>query len=154
MQPLGELSHSHKRLLDLNIIRKMTLAQLWKKLLINEVLCLKKSALIPDVLKFWVEAKDYLIPALVYIHFLRFLCHYHLNNTIQCDASIRDLHSTIEENIFITSSTNKYASWNVLDIAYQIGGDIESAKRSYWQSMRLQPDQKFNSALRRISLLC
>lgn len=108
------------------------------------MLFLKKSTSIPDVLKFGVEAKDYLIPAVVYIYFLRFLCHYHLNNTLQCDTSIQDLHLTIDENFFIASSTNKYTSLNVLGIAYQLAGDIESAKWSYWQSMRLQPDQEIN----------
>ncbi|CAC5387575.1 unnamed protein product [Mytilus coruscus] len=154
MQPLQKLSPTLKRLLNLNVIRKMTLVKLWKNLLINEVLFLKNSTLIPDVLKFEVESNDFQIPAVVYIHFLLFLCHYHLNNTMQCDASIRDLQLTIEESFFIASSTSKYISFSVLGIACQLKGDIESTKRIYWQSMRLQPEQELNSAFRRVALIC
>ncbi|CAC5387578.1 unnamed protein product [Mytilus coruscus] len=69
---------THHELLSANLFRKKNLVQLWKLLLLDHVYFYNKSTLIPNELEFMIMSQECRIPPVVYAHFLRLLCHYHL----------------------------------------------------------------------------
>ncbi|CAC5426239.1 unnamed protein product [Mytilus coruscus] len=149
----SELSPSQYELLNLNVFKNMTIFQIWKFLLMNLIAFPRNSMLIPSEIQ--IEAKGRLakIPPVVYAHCLRFLCHYHLNNTRKYRDSLRDLQLTIEQDYFIPCDCWKAASYNILGTSFQLVKDIESARHSFMQSMLLLPDPNINNAFQKFSLL-
>ncbi|XP_071124303.1 uncharacterized protein [Mytilus edulis] len=128
-----QFSDIHYELFDLHVFRNMHTVQLWTFLLLD-LMCIDNSSLHPDELQ--MEEKQF-IPPILYAHFLRFLCHYHLKNSRQCLDSIMDLQLTIEENYFIQSDDFKALSYNILGIGFQMLGDKEAARQSFMQSIKL-----------------
>lgn len=58
----------------------------------------------PDELKIKGKTTEYVIAPVipvVYAYFLRFLCHYHLDNTILCYDSLRYLKLSVEKMLQI-----------------------------------------------------
>ncbi|CAC5391240.1 unnamed protein product [Mytilus coruscus] len=110
---------------------------LWKLLRIDSVLFSEYSTLLPDDLKIKLESNPCSIPPLVYAHFLRFLCHFHLNNVRKCRDSLEDLKLTTDEEYFIANPEDKAFAYCILGIAFELSGDIESAKQAFVQSWRL-----------------
>lgn len=100
-----------------------------------------------------IEVEENLIPPVVYVHALRFLCHYHLMNTAACCNSLRDLQLTIEKDYFIGHAYGKSVSYNILGITFQLLGDIESARKAFMQSIQIRTRPNQNSAFRRLSLI-
>lgn len=147
------LSRCHYELLNMQIFRKMSIVQLWIVLLLDCVMFNYKSVLIPVELQIKEDTKECIIPPVVYIHFLCFLCHYHLDNIRECQESLRALQWTIDTNYFIEYSLWKALSYNTLGISFQLLNDIHSAKQAFEQSIKLFPDKVNNSAFRRLSLL-
>lgn len=94
-----------------------------------------------------------IISPVVYAQFLRFLCHYHRNNTGQCWDSLRNLKLTIHESYFIATSYQQALSYKMLGIHFQLLGDSESAKQAFMQSLELYPDPTLNDASRRLLLI-
>ncbi|CAC5387580.1 unnamed protein product [Mytilus coruscus] len=152
-RPFMKLSQIHYELFELKLFRKMNIVQIWKFLLLDNVHFWESSTLMPDELQIKGKTAEYIRAPVVYAYFLRFLCHYHLNNTIpRCD-SLRCLKLSIENNYFISNYIDKALSYNLLGLALQLTGDIESAKQAFMQSIRLVPDPDLNSAYRRLSLM-
>ncbi|XP_052076787.1 uncharacterized protein LOC127714792 [Mytilus californianus] len=131
------LSHIHKELFNLHFFRKMTIVQLLKFLHLDHVIFSSNSVLVPDEIRIEGEHNERFISPVVFTHFLRFLCHYHLNNTKQCRDFLQDLQLTIEENYFIANSLLKAISYSILGKTFQLIGDIESARRAFMQSFEL-----------------
>ncbi|XP_076071372.1 uncharacterized protein LOC143042796 [Mytilus galloprovincialis] len=144
-----QLSDIHNALLNLHVFRNMPIVQLWKFLLVGFI-CIRKSELQPDELQ-TVERNRF--PPIVYAHFLRFLCHYHLKNSRQCLDSLKELQFTIEGNYFTSGDVFKGISYNILGIGFQLLGYREAARQSFIQSIELFPNEKHNSAFRKLSLL-
>ncbi|CAC5426156.1 unnamed protein product [Mytilus coruscus] len=88
-------------LLSLQTIRKKGIINLIKLLGVKLSFLADSSFLIPTELQMKEESGVYIIPAVVYAHFIRVLCHYYLNNVRQCQESIRDLQLTIAHNYLI-----------------------------------------------------
>ncbi|XP_052077397.1 uncharacterized protein LOC127715402 [Mytilus californianus] len=126
------LSEIHYEILSLDVFRQMNIAKLWKLLMVDKVWFFKNnSTLLPDELQIEVNTGIFIIPPVVYAHFLLCLCHYHLNNIIQCQHSLQDLQLTIDEEYFIAGSEERAISYNILGIIFQLVGDIESARRAF-----------------------
>ncbi|VDI76592.1 Hypothetical predicted protein [Mytilus galloprovincialis] len=151
MLPLQNLSIENYKLLNLKLFRKMTIVQLWKFLLLDCVIFYPHSTLIPHELQIEVMSDIRRIPPVVYAHFLLVLCHHRLNNEQQCRHSLQDLNLTIEENYLIPQPMGKFFSYEILGIAFQITGDIESAKSAFIQSIALEPNTVKNNSLWRLS---
>lgn len=124
----------------------MPIVRLWKFFLLSLV-CVDNSRLYPDELQ--MEGPS-VISSIVYAHFLRFLCHYHLQNSRQCLNSIKNLQSTIEENYLIGTSS---ISYKILGISCQLLGDKESARLAFMHSIELFPDQERNTSFEHLSLI-
>lgn len=97
----------------------------------------ENSTLLPDELKIKVEAKPCRTPPLVFAHFLRFLCHFYLNNVRKCRDSLEDLQLTTDEEYFIANPEDKAVAYCILGIAFELAGEFEIAKRAFVQSLRL-----------------
>ncbi|XP_052077199.1 uncharacterized protein LOC127715219 isoform X2 [Mytilus californianus] len=149
------LSQIHFEIFSLNLFRQMTIGQLSKLLIVDKVWFYKKSTLSPDELQIEVNTTPYIIPPVVYAHFLCFLCHYHQNNTTQCHCCLRDLQLTIEEEYFMgkADAFEKAITYNILGITFQLIGDIESARHSFIKSVEFESDPFYNTALKRLSLI-
>lgn len=128
----------------------MNIAKLSKYLLLDLVLFIKNSTLIPDELQIEVNKTGYYIPPVVYVHFLCFLCQYHLNNTIQCYHCLRDLQLSIEQEYFIANASEKARAYNIIGISFQLIGDIASAQHAFIKSLELDSDPDFNNASLRL----
>ncbi|XP_071126849.1 uncharacterized protein [Mytilus edulis] len=140
-----------REVLNLNLFRNMPYDQLSKFMMVNLLDIPINSILIPTELM--IEVEENLIPPVVYVHALRFLCHYHLMNTAGCCNSLRDLQLTIEKDYFIGHAYGKSVSYNILGITFQLLGDIESARKAFMQSIQIRPRSNQNSAFRRLSLI-
>ncbi|CAC5426240.1 unnamed protein product [Mytilus coruscus] len=129
------VSHTQHELLNLNLLKNMSIAKLCKFMLVNEL----------DLISLQPKEKPdegegiYRVPPVVYAYFLRFLCHYHLKNTSKYLDSIRDLQLTIEEDYFIGHSYEKYVSYNTLGLTFELSGDHESARQAFKQALKFKP---------------
>lgn len=93
-----------------------------------------QSTLIPEELQLEVEDTSHHFPATIYIHLLRFLCHYHLNNHLERYDSLRDLQETIANSDRIETPTAKAISYICLGIAFQLNGDKDAARNAFQQA--------------------
>lgn len=100
-----------------------------------------------------VETSDHLIPPVQYGHFLRFLCHYNLQNDRQCLESIHDTQKTILEECFISLRIEVAVCFKMLGISFQMVGDMNSARDAYEISKRFDGKQSLNTAFKRLSLI-
>ena len=147
-----DLSDIHYELISLHMFKQMSIVQLTKLLLVKEVRLIKNSYFTPDEFKIADNTKHYRIPPVVYIHSLRFLCHYHLNNIIQCRHSLIDLQITIDKELFISNVAQKAESLHILGIIFQLVGDKKSARQACLKAVKLFPDKDCNKAFRFLSL--
>ena len=108
----------------------------------------QQSTLIPEELELEVVNNSYILPPVVYSHFLLFLCHFHLNNVNQCYDSLRDLQLTISEDYFISGSMDRSNSYNCLGVAYQSIGKRALAERAFRQAIEIDP--RWNCASQRL----
>jgi hypothetical protein len=74
------------------------IANILKLLRVRFVDFIPHSTLIPEELELEVANQPFILPPVVYSHFLLCLCHFRLNNVNQCYNSLRDLQLTISEN--------------------------------------------------------
>ncbi|CAC5414224.1 unnamed protein product [Mytilus coruscus] len=98
---LRSLSNSHYELLNFDIFRRMPIVQLFKFLRLDSIDFCESSYFKPVEIQNMQNETLQSIPPVVFAHFLRFLCYYHLNDNRQCQNSLCDLQLTIEENYFI-----------------------------------------------------
>lgn len=148
--------YEREALLNLpHLFKKMSSVQLKNILVLDNVILLKNSALVPAELEFDVQIMGtFHIPPVVYAHFLTFLCYYHLKNTRQCGMCLRKLQSTIRDRYFILNDYLIAISYLILGITFQLSGDIESAIYAFVQSISLEPRERLNTSLRRLALIC
>ncbi|CAC5414220.1 unnamed protein product [Mytilus coruscus] len=151
-----KLSRVHHELLNLEIVRKMSIIHMLKLMVIDIVSFTEISKLIPHELQMELEivapfGEPYNVPPVVCAHFLFFLCHYHLNNVEQYRNSLQDLQLTIQENYFIDDVILESVSYNILGISFQLVGDLELARQAYIKSTYFDPNDKYNSAFMRLT---
>lgn len=144
------LSNIPNDLLNLYIFRKMYIVQLFKILRVNCITFYKRSSLIPDEIQ---NNETLRIPPVVFAHFLRSLCYYHLNDTRQTMNSLHDIQLTIEENYLIGGTGQKGEAYAILGILFQIIGDKNSARQAFMQSIEFYPEPDMNIAYHRLSLI-
>ena len=151
LYPFMNLSHIHYDLFSSYLFRQMPVVIVFKYLLLDQVVFLANSLLIPEELRKVVKTTPCIIAPVVFAHILLFLCHYHLNNSRKCLISLQDLQLTIGEKYFIACSYQEAISYNIIGIAYQLVGDLPSARQAFKRSIRLYADQDENSAFWRLS---
>ncbi|XP_052078463.1 uncharacterized protein LOC127716336 [Mytilus californianus] len=76
------------RILKLKTIQKKSIVQQWKIMLVDVMIFEQNSLLIPYELLREVENDMCSIQTIQYAYFLKFRCHYHLNNAGQCQDSL------------------------------------------------------------------
>ncbi|XP_063413733.1 uncharacterized protein LOC134696075 isoform X2 [Mytilus trossulus] len=123
------MSDIYYDLLKLHVTRQMNIVQLLNFFRLEFVIFKSDSMLVPKELE---TGEMYIIPPVVYRHFLRFLCHYHLRNSRQCREALEDLKLTIAENFFfIRNPLPEAYSYYILGISCQLVGDEESARQAF-----------------------
>ncbi|XP_052078057.1 uncharacterized protein LOC127715997 isoform X1 [Mytilus californianus] len=148
-----DVSNIHNEIYRLNLFMQMSIVQLTKLLLVNEVLFIENSLFTPNELLIGKNTTGFQIPPVVYAHSLRFLCHYQLNNICQCQHSLKDLQLTIEEDYFIAEDSEKASSYNILGIIFHLVGDRASARQVLMKSIEIYQDVDCNSAYRMLPLI-
>ncbi|XP_071126576.1 uncharacterized protein [Mytilus edulis] len=151
----SRLTSSQEDLLNLDFFKKMKTVRLLKFMLLERVF-FHNSVFIPRELELTMtEGKSVkLIPPVVFAHFLRFLSHFRLKNSRQCQGSFRDLQLTVKEDYFIAHDIQLVISYVVLGIAYQLIGEKEYARQAFIKSIEFHPDEVSNSAaFQRLSLM-
>ncbi|CAC5414215.1 unnamed protein product [Mytilus coruscus] len=91
-------SDFHSELLNLHLFRKLGFVQWWNILLLDYVIFMNNSTIIPKELEIGIVIRGKVIPSEEYAHFLWFLCEYHLTNTKQCIDSFQGLRMIIDKN--------------------------------------------------------
>lgn len=139
-------------ILSLKTVRKKGIV---KALKILDVKCCnfkRNSFIIPTELQIKEDRCVHIIPAVVYAHFLRVLCHYHLKNISQCREGIKNLQLTIEEGYFIPDVHEvKDISYHWLGVAFQILDETDNAKKAFCNAFHLWPEPNLNYAFKRLS---
>ncbi|XP_052076446.1 uncharacterized protein LOC127714426 isoform X2 [Mytilus californianus] len=149
-----DMSGIQYQLFKLKLFQKKSIVRLWKIMLIDFMKFGKKSGLIPIELQIEVENGVYTLSSIVYAYFLKFLCHYHLNNVRQCQDSIQTLQLVIAENYFIEKDNKyQYQAHNIVGIALQLSGDHEAARQAFMQSIEIYPDHRYNTSIKRFLLM-
>ena len=90
------------------------------------------------------------IPPVVYGHFLKFLCYFHLNDRHGYLASLEDLQLAIAEKYFIKDSNDKSGSYNCLGVAFQLIEKYNLARKAFVESIALLPEPMMNIAYQRL----
>ncbi|XP_052076235.1 uncharacterized protein LOC127714233 [Mytilus californianus] len=149
------LSDIQYALFSSSVLRQMNFVQLTNMYLVNPVLLTRNSTIIPHELRTEGYNAQYIIPAVIYAKFLQFLCHLHLNNIIECQLSLRCLQLIIETEYLIskTNISEKAMAYNILGIAFQSFGDIESSRQAFLKSVQLLPDPAFGDAPQRLAAI-
>jgi hypothetical protein len=131
------LSNEQYAFIKAKTIQSMSIPRVLKLLLARDVCFTRQSTLIPEELELEVVNGIHLLPPVVYSHFLRFLCYYHLININQCYNALADLQLTISEDYFISNNTQRSNSYNCLGVAFQLIGNHEMAELSFIQAVEL-----------------
>ncbi|CAC5406354.1 unnamed protein product [Mytilus coruscus] len=117
------MSDIHYQLLKQPSSHKKSLIYLQKEMFVDYIEFNMKSTLIPDELKTVNSNSKHCYPSTAYAHFLKFLCHYHLNDVRQCQDSLISLELVIEENFLIADMVSKARANTLFRIALQLFGD-------------------------------
>jgi tetratricopeptide (TPR) repeat protein len=145
------LSSEQCALIKTRTIQSISITRVLKLLLVRDVQFRQQSTLIPEELELEVVNGGHFLPPVVYSHFLRFLCYYHLNNINQCNNALADLQRTISEDYFISNNRDRSNSHNCLGIAFQLIGNHEMAEFSFLQAVEL--DTTENRASQRLYMI-
>jgi tetratricopeptide (TPR) repeat protein len=145
------LSNEQYALIKTRTIQSISITRVLKLLLVRYVNFKQQSTLIPEELELEVVNVLQYLPPVVYSHFLRFLCYYHLNIAIQCYSALADLQLTISEDYFISGNEYRSNSYNCLGVAFQLIGNHEMAELSFLQAVEL--DTIHNRASQRLSMM-
>ncbi|XP_052083682.1 uncharacterized protein LOC127721014 [Mytilus californianus] len=93
----ANLSHIHRELFRFKTFRKRGIIRTLRILFLPSVIFYKKDYLIPNEIKTGAtDLNPAMITPVIYLHFLTFLCHYHLHNIGNYQESLSDLRLTIE----------------------------------------------------------
>ncbi|CAC5397848.1 unnamed protein product [Mytilus coruscus] len=99
--------------------------------------------------KSWISTAEQWITRSTYAYFLKFLCHYHLNNVRQCQDSLDDLKRVIVNHFFVADHDENAMSYNLFGIALQLSGDTEFARQAFLHSVEILPFHEYNPAFKR-----
>ncbi|XP_052097558.1 uncharacterized protein LOC127732550 [Mytilus californianus] len=150
---LMTLSDIHYQLLKLQTFQKHTLVYLLKTLVVDNILFVRSSTLIPDELEMIQLNHMCILSSTAYAYFLNFLCYYHLNDVRQCKDSLQGLQLVIDEGYVMVSAVVKAEAYILLGVALQLVGDKESARHAFLQSVKLYPSEIRNSVVKRLLLI-
>ncbi|CAC5424713.1 unnamed protein product [Mytilus coruscus] len=117
-----DLLDIHYRLLKLKTIQKKSIVQQWKIMLVDDMRFEQNSLLIPYELLKEVVNDMCSIETVPYAYFLKFLCHYYLNNDRQCQNSLQDLRLGRGEICFIDNGGVDISAYHLLGVAIQLIG--------------------------------
>ena len=145
------LSSEQCALIKTKTIQSMSISRVLKLLLVRAVTFPLQSTLIPEELELDVVNDDHFLPPVVYSHFLRFLCYYHLNNINQCYNALADLQLTISEDYFISDNILRSSSYNFLGVAFQLIGNHEMAEFPFLHAIKLH--KSYKRAPQRLSMM-
>ncbi|VDI66293.1 Hypothetical predicted protein [Mytilus galloprovincialis] len=149
----ANVSEVHRELFCSRTLRKLGIIRMLRLISISFVVFHPESSLIPGEIKLDVLNVPYVLPPVVYLHFLTFLCHYHLHNVRNLQKSLGDLCITIKTNYFISDFSTKAAAYDCLGVAFQIIGDLESAREIFVRSINLYPDLLLNCSFKRLAMM-
>jgi hypothetical protein len=147
----NNLSNEQYALIKTKTIQSISITRVLKVLLVRPNIFIPQSTLIPEELELEVVNGCHLLSPLIYSHFLRFLCYYHLNNINQCHSALADLQLTISEDYFISENLERSSSYNCLGVAFQLIGNHEMAELSFIQAVELGTTR--NRASQRLSMM-
>ena len=147
----NNLSNEQYALIKTKTIQSISITRVLKVLLVRPNFFIPQSTLIPEELELEVVNGSHLLSPLIYSHFLRFLCYYHLNNINQCHSALADLQLTISEDYFISENLDRSSSHNCLGVAFQLIGNHEMAELSFIQAVEL--GTTCNRASQRLSMM-
>ncbi|XP_052066572.1 uncharacterized protein LOC127706174 [Mytilus californianus] len=137
LYPNSEMIQKYIKLCTVKSFQKR-LYPLLKIEICNVVRFKSKSTLIPQELQMEVEDISHCFPSTSYTHFLRFLCHYHMVNLIECNESLRDLQRTITSSDRLDTPTSKALSFICLGIGFQLLGNKDSARKAFNQAFKFE----------------
>ncbi|XP_071126633.1 uncharacterized protein [Mytilus edulis] len=154
LQFFMDMSDIHYQTLKLKLFQNISIVQLWKIMLIGSMKFVHNSWLIPNELQMEVENRGYRISSIVYGYFLKFVCHFQLNNARQCQDCLHSLQNVISENYFIENIKLYHSKkYTILGIVFQLLGDNESARQAFMQSVEIEPDYSCNTSVKRLTLM-
>jgi hypothetical protein len=142
------LSDWQYELIKTRTVQSLGITNILKLLRVSFVDFIPHSTLIPVELELEVANQPFILPPVVYSHFLLCLCHVLLNNVNQCYNSHRDLQLTISENYFIFGNIQRSNSYNCLGVAYQLSGQRALAEHAFRLAIKIAPT--WNCALQRL----
>ncbi|VDI30046.1 Hypothetical predicted protein [Mytilus galloprovincialis] len=146
LYPFMVMLETHQQLFKYESLQQKSIVHLWKLLLVDFTCFEQHSVLIPDELQIEVAGRPFFSSSSVYVYFLSFLCHYHLNNIRQCHDSLSNLRTVISENHLIADPEMIASAYDLLGVAFQVLGYTESARQAFSQSIDLYQDPFDNSA--------
>ncbi|XP_056014757.1 uncharacterized protein LOC125674747 [Ostrea edulis] len=87
-----------------------------------------------------------IIPPLVVLHMLEFLCYRHID-TMRAQTALNDLQVLVhnDQGLYV-GVDSRDISWQILGICQQISGNLQAALYSYQQALRQYPWHKIQSA--------
>jgi hypothetical protein len=124
---------------------KLTHAVVWDINLDNKITYIKE--LIPEQLvSLQNHVEEMLIPPLVVLYMLEFLCYRHID-TMRAQTALTDLQVLVHQGrrLYVPVILRDI-SWQILGICQQISGDLQAALYSYQQSLTQYPFHKLQIA--------
>ncbi|XP_071177236.1 uncharacterized protein [Mytilus edulis] len=117
-----------------NVSSEVTFIDRMKIAVVNNVMYLQHSSLIPEELKLEVEDEFTIIPPVVMSHCLRFLCYHHLGDIYNKEHALHDLDLTVREQYLIEDDLFS-CSITILGVCFEISGAKDKAYHCYKEAL-------------------
>ncbi|VDH98321.1 Hypothetical predicted protein [Mytilus galloprovincialis] len=114
-----------------NVHSSMTLNAKMKKAVVDNVIFLQHSSLIPQELELEVEDTFFRIPPIIMSHCLRFLCYHHIGDTFNRQQALRHLRSPHVVNTSVVSNT-----FTLVGVCCEISGNKDVAFQCYEDALQ------------------
>ncbi|XP_076084422.1 uncharacterized protein LOC143055170 [Mytilus galloprovincialis] len=112
-------------------VHSMSLNVRMKTAVVDNILYLKHSSLIPKELELEVEDKHFEIPPIIMFHFLRFLCYHHIGDTFNRQNVLRNL------RVPYYVSTDSFSNClTLIGVCCEISDDTDAAFRYYDEALQ------------------
>jgi hypothetical protein len=124
---------------------KLTHAVAWQIKLYNEIFYINELVT-EQIISLQNDWPVLLIPPLVLLHMLEFLCYRHID-TMRAQTALNNLQYLVhhDQGRYVDVQLRD-VSWQILGICQQISGDLQAALYSYQQSLTQYPLSKIQSA--------
>ncbi|XP_063408180.1 uncharacterized protein LOC134691543 [Mytilus trossulus] len=109
-----------------NVHYSMSLNARMKTIVVDKVLYIPHSSLIPKELAMEVKDSVFLIPPFIMSNCLRFLCYHHIGDTFNRQLALRHLHFDDHMSTIVLSNT-----FTLLGVCFEISGDKDAAFHYY-----------------------